>query len=327
MATDIGYCCFTDTNNVGDYALYKANQLLFPEFNLFPGNEHRKSEVNLFGGGTLYPYCIRYGWYPRRKINVAIGQGVAEPPHLGRFGLLTRLAMRFTAFKSLGVRGPRSQDVLAAHGIRSEITGDTALVHSTDLSVPSKNNQIGISLVGEPMDRRGSAHEIKSEVLKTCHRLAADGFHISFIPFCIKDRDFLAAMSLELASSATLVDFWSHPIDCNLDRFLLEIRKCDVMVAERLHAAVLSAAVGVPFLSLGYKMKCFDFVDSLRIESSVSPIVDSRDVNGDELYQIVSTLNSVTNEYGEMLNDRVNMLRRSLRASSDDIRAIVSRYI
>ncbi|MGC9309019.1 MAG: polysaccharide pyruvyl transferase family protein, partial [Thermoplasmatota archaeon] len=37
-------------------------------------------------------------------------------------------------------------------------------------------------------------------------------------------------------------------------------------IGERLHANVLSAAAGTPFISLGYRPKCYDFAESLQYE-------------------------------------------------------------
>ena len=46
------------------------------------------------------------------------------------------------------------------------------------------------------------------------------------------------------------------------------MRRAHFTVSLRLHGAVLSAAASTPFLALGYRLKTFDFVDSLQLPSS-----------------------------------------------------------
>src|SRR5262249_30212667 len=142
-----------------------------------------KVSVSLFGGGTTYPYSLRYGTYPRRRVNLAMGVGVEDPAFSGRFGPLTLLAMYWARFKILGVRDYRSQRILATYGISSVVTGDTALALERT-SGPSNENTVGICLVGEPMRRHGDAARTQEIVTDYAHRALAEGCHVALVPFC-----------------------------------------------------------------------------------------------------------------------------------------------
>lgn len=47
------------------------------------------------------------------------------------------------------------------------------------------------------------------------------------------------------------------------------MKRCDFTVNFKLHANVMSAAAEVPFIALGYRMKTFDFVQSIGLPSYV----------------------------------------------------------
>src|SRR5213593_3790455 len=45
-----------------------------------------------------------------------------------------------------------------------------------------------------------------------------------------------------------------------------------LVIGEKLHATVLSAAAGTPFVSLAYQPKCLDFAKSLGMEQLLVPL-------------------------------------------------------
>jgi len=265
----VAYCGFSDTANVGDYALYRANLHLFPRLHLVAGQD-RDAAVSLFGGGTLYPYCLRYGTFPKRPLRVAIGLGVEDPEFSGRFGPLTVLAMHLQRFKIFGVRGPRSQQILKRHGIGSIVTGDTALALARAANVASRPAAIGVSLVGESMARRGDHQQSARAVEAYCRKALAEGCEIVLAPFCREDLPWAVDLRHRLEGRPRLLDFWAAPIDEDLDVFLTELSRLSFVVAERLHAGVMAAALKVPFVLLPYKPKCLDFTESLDATLSLT---------------------------------------------------------
>lgn len=311
---DVAYYGFTDTANVGDFALYQANIALFPKFRLIPGRAQARADAGLFGGGTLYPYSLTNNWYPRHRLIFGVGVGVQDPPPKGKFGLLTRLAMWRHSFRFFGVRGFRSKAILARHGIESTVTGDTALFFSPDTSMSHKPGRVCISLVTEPMQRAGSVDLVVREVLQCATRLQAEGFEIVLIPFAKEDVPGSVRMANVLGRNTRLVDFWSPDLKCSLPEFLRELQSCTVILAERLHSAVLASALGVPFLALGYKAKCFDFVESLKL--SFGAIEDSRAVNAKALYSSIKCLLGKADAVKGELIDKVSAYRGILVESA-----------
>jgi polysaccharide pyruvyl transferase WcaK-like protein len=60
------------------------------------------------------------------------------------------------------------------------------------------------------------------------------------------------------------------------------IRKCRFTINLKLHASILSAVMGVPFISLGYRFKMFDFASSISMLPFVIPM-DSPALSSDIL--------------------------------------------
>jgi polysaccharide pyruvyl transferase WcaK-like protein len=309
-----------DTANIGDYALLQATRRLVPRLQLVPGNSSNVS-VSLFGGGTSYPYSLRYGTYPRRRLNVGIGLGVEDPDFSGRYGPLTLLAMHWSRFKVLGVRGYRSQQILAKHGISSVVTGDTALALERPSVQMSSEGAVGVCLVGEAMHRFGDPVRTREIVMDYCRRLLAEGCQVNLVPFCRNDFDQALDMQRQLGERVRLLDFWAPAIAEDLDVFLAELARLQFMVGERLHAAILAAAMAVPFVAIPYKPKCLDFVGSIDPAFGLSLSYDH--LTADNLWQRTREALVQGAEIQAGFADRVNALRRTLRDTAQEIEDLV----
>lgn len=317
----VAYCGFTDTANVGDYALFEANRRLLPRLELTGARDTRSIDANLFGGGTLFPYSLRYGRYRRRRINVAMGIGVEDPQFAGRFGPATVFAMHWWRFRKLGVRGYRSQQILASYRLSSVVTGDTALALTVPALPSRPMDRVGICLVGEPMSRRGTTLEVHRELLAYCRRLLAEGLDVTIVPFCRTDLEASYALHRALDERTDVLAFWSPPVAESVDAFLGRLSGLRFLVAERLHAAVLAAVAGVPFAMLPYKPKCLDFVDTLPLDRS--PVLDYSSLSADALWQRTRQALTDDGAHREQMAAGVDELRKRLTSWSLDIEELI----
>lgn len=320
----VAYCGFSDTRNVGDYALFKACEQLFPSFELVPARSPEARMANLFGGGTMYPYSIRQRIYPKRPVNVAIGLGVAEPEPGRRFGLLTRWAMYRWRFQWFGVRGFRSQRILARHGISAHVTGDTALAHRLDHAASIAPGRIAVSLVGERMQRRGDEQRVFQEVRQLCERLLATGREVLIVGFCLDDMPALLELRKSLGDRPGLLDFWAPPISRDLQRFLMELGRCELLLGERLHSLVLAATVGVPFVGLAYKRKCLDFAETIGFDRF---LVDPVSVGADRLERMLESGGRERRALAEELASGVSAMRERLHSAAGEIGELIARSL
>src|SRR5689334_15436274 len=79
MKKTINYIGWLGHNNLGDEALFAANQQIFNKFRLINKHQLYDSPVSLFGGGTVLPewaYDVQINRY-----NYAFGVGVKDPVH------------------------------------------------------------------------------------------------------------------------------------------------------------------------------------------------------------------------------------------------------
>jgi len=320
----ITYCGFTDNRNIGDMALFLANRRLFPKYNLLGEGHDKSSDINLFGGGTHYPYALRrgsQGSIRRRQSNFAIGLGVHDPGGSRRFGLLTRWAMRRWSFNYLGVRGYRSQEICALNGVRAEVTGDTALFFERSQPPHRPQGLAAISVVGKPMghERIGSREVVFNEMVDCCHTLIAMGMKLMLVPFSRDDVPWMERMSKEL-DSPPFLNFWTPDIDSNLDGFFAELEKCDLLIGERLHSVVLAAALGIPFISIAYKPKCFDFVNSIGLDRY---LIKSNRAVSSEMIRLVRQLMAEESGIKEELKERVGFFRQRIKDSATNIQSFI----
>lgn len=316
----VAYCGFSDTSNVGDYAIFKANEHLFPSFSFVPA-DGQAAVASLFGGGTTLPWALRTGTFKRRRLNTAIGVGVHDPAFYGSFGPLTRLALYRWRFRFLGVRGPRSQRVLTSYGIASQVTGDTALILAPAGAPRPASNRIAVSIVGEPMQRMASIEQSYEAVLDAARRLLAEGKDLVLVPFCTSDRDLMLQLHRTLGERAEFLDFWSEGTGPDLDRFLARLASCDLMIGERLHSMVLAAAMHVPFVGLAYTPKCYDFVESIGAEPF---LLDCEGITGEAIAKAATDVLRRHETVSDTLRERVEVHRRALVNAAAEITGIVA---
>jgi polysaccharide pyruvyl transferase WcaK-like protein len=95
------------------------------------------------------------------------------------------------------------------------------------------------------------------------------------------------------------------------DAFVDYLHGFDVVVSVKLHAAVLAAAAGVPFVAVEYRPKVRDFAESV---GAVERTFRSSEIEGDELARAVLRLHGDVGAVRERLEARVAELSETFRA-------------
>jgi polysaccharide pyruvyl transferase WcaK-like protein len=90
----------------------------------------------------------------------------------------------------------------------------------------------------------------------------------------------------------------------------------DLVVAERLHAAVLAAAVGTPFVGLEYRPKVADFAASVGMSDRV---LRTDDLDG--LDELVAATLADADGVVDAMAPKVAEYRRRLTAASERLRS------
>lgn len=279
----ISYLGWVGHNNIGDEAIYRACERLFPNHVLIPSvYKNKQASLELFGGGTIWP--------PKKKDftelpSAGIGVGVRQPKfynrrystfdlgyYLGKSGLskvtdktinkkghylLPNDFRQINKIDDVGVRGPLSHEILAQHGVDSKITGDTALILEPSNYDSNGGNKIAVTL-RDGVRKWNKSDGYVTAVEKFCKSMS-DEFKFVFLP--LKPSDI--PLHTELAHNVPNSEFKNYCTVPDVDAVLDEYATCELVIAERLHGSVLASCSYTPFISLEYKPKVEDFVRSI----------------------------------------------------------------
>ena len=272
--------------NLGDEAMLAAAAGLLgsaPVSFRYPAQERRWSRAALggsrffsgavLGGGTL----INPHWYA--KVQTALDQGLpmwalgtgagsagfGMPEHLD-LGDWRPLLNRFVG---VGVRGPRSKRVLDGIGVSgAEEIGDLALLLARRPAPRHEAVPTFVLNVTQP-DRPSRDDTDYGALLRTLSDLTRSLAEAGWRPVPIAMHRTDIEPTQRVLQAAGLDAAVHCPPDH--DAFFELAERATMAVAVRLHAAVLSACVGVPPLLLAYRAKCLDFMESLGLEAWCIP--------------------------------------------------------
>ncbi len=222
----------------------------------------------LLGGGTLINRFDYLQWLHSQdspRIERAVfGTGVANPEYWGIREDTDDWVEFLETCAFVGVRGPLSAKLLRRWGYRGqlEVVGDPALQLTAPGQEPSEGRVI-ISpawTAGElwGKDDRAVFRELSSLIA----RLRSEGREVHMLS-CHPSDDRHILQIMRDAGFAEMPYCAGYE---DIDASLALLASADLVVAERLHSAVLAAAVGTPFVGLEYRPKVADFARSVGME-------------------------------------------------------------
>lgn len=208
-----------------------------------------RCSVPIFGTGVASPdfWSSKPGWKDRRKDWVA---ALADLP-------------------TVGVRGPRSMELLNDADAKNVVVcGDPAIAYYSESS--SANS---LELTNEPMriaintgecsgNLWGSPDGLEESLIGFVRWLKDENHQIELIPVSVNDTQ----ACITLARRCNLEQRTINPPLTSHTTFMQKIKAFDLVIALKLHAAILSAAANVPCVVLAYEPKCLDFAASVEWE-------------------------------------------------------------
>ena len=312
----VRYVGWVGKENLGDEAMLAATRQLLPWAEVETRGEARN--LLLLGGGTLINRNQYLGWLTARDSprieRAALGTGVASPDFWGITEDTNEWLRWLNSCTYVGVRGPLSAETLVSWGYKGEleICGDPALALPSP-EVEISENRILIApawtkgeLWGEDDDAVYSAiseaamswvSEGKEVVFMSCH--PADDRPI----LEIRDR-------LEGAPTSYVAGY------LDVDHAVAEIASSSFVIGERLHACVLAAAAGRPFVPIEYRPKVRDFALSVGMGEH---IVRTDDVSGSSLVEAAADIDAST----RAMTNAVADYRIRLTKAAEAIRAAI----
>lgn len=226
--------------------------------------------VPTFGTGVASPdfWSSKPGWKDRRKDWVA---ALADLP-------------------IVGVRGPRSMELLNDAGAKNVVVcGDPAIAYYSEgscaNSIELTNGPLRIAInTGECSGNLwGNPENLEESLIGFVRWLKDQNHQIELIPVWVNDTQ----ACIDLARRCNLEQRTiSRPLTSH-NSFLQKIRAFDLVIALKLHAAILSAAANVPCVVLAYEPKCLDFAASVEWEEFS---IRTDRLNAARLIELVSSL-------------------------------------
>ena len=267
----VAYVGLTGKNNLGDDAVLAAVEQLMPWANF--GTNHSDPRLLMVGGGTL---INGRSYYLNKMLRqdaptverVMFGTGVRQPefwgvtePMADWFGFLDSAVLS-------GVRGPDSVTNLRTLGYERDvdILGDPAL----SLVAPADVTKVDGRVVVCPLNTAGNLHGgddgvVLDTITKTVARLRGQGHEVVMLSAYPEDDRWIIAMMDDLG--APLPYFAGYT---DLEESMRVLAAADLVIGERLHAAILAAACLTPFVALEYRPKVLDFTKSIgQVEATV----------------------------------------------------------
>jgi GT2 family glycosyltransferase len=260
----VTYVGWLGRDNFGDEAMLKAVRDLLPEAVVSHKAPNRR--ILMLGGGTLinrmtYLDTLRQFDSPRVE-RVVFGSGVADPSFWGQTEPTDRWIDFLDTCAYVGVRGPRSEELLREWGFEGELEmlGDPALSIRPPTEVETEDGLLVVSPAwtnGELWG--GDDAKVFSAVAAVVDEVRRRGRPVAYLScFPGDDRHIMEIMKQSGSTDAAYVaGYADHDAAVEL------LARAEVVLAERLHAAVVAAACGSPFVAIEYRPKIRDFARSV----------------------------------------------------------------
>lgn len=311
----ITYIGWVGHHNLGDEALYSVNQKIFDSYHLIPSCARRRrkdwkqySKITMFGGGTVFPRWPSF--ILPNEFNYAYGIGVRNPSFWGDFpSFLIKQIKKFN-FRYLGVRGNISKKILKKWGLNSEVIGDPCLLLKTSQLMKKEDTRIAINVGSDSQIWGRNRERVLIEITKLCKNLKKGGYNLILIPFNTQSLKYIEKIA-NITKTNVFRD-WQ-----NIQAVVDIIGSSCVLIGEKLHSLVFSAATSTPFISIEYRPKCYDFVESVGFEQYN---IKTSEMTYERIMRMLNEIIINRRELHKLLEENVDVLQKKLINASQHIR-------
>lgn len=325
---------FFGRDNLGDEALYEAIELLFCDCSILKYPRKLwllniaqllpRVDCAILGGGTLINRLDSWRLLAERCFDVfpspfVFGTGVAHPEFWssqpGWKDSLKEWKPILEKCSYLGVRGPRSAELLADVGLDDvEVIGDPALVFAGE-DLPGDDSYIPDSIGLNIGQAGGVMWGDEDSVLEQYVRLAGlarqAGWRVKW--FVVYPPDLgITTKAAELSKT----DDEIHRTYTDVAEYLELVRPLSTFVGMKLHATALAACAYVPSVMLEYRPKCRDFMQSIGQDEAT---IRTDNFKAEEVWEIVSGWNSNRSSVSGALYDAINPLSKAQKVKAGEI--------
>jgi polysaccharide pyruvyl transferase WcaK-like protein len=262
----------------------------------------------ILGAGTLLNDPFFHGILLRyHKNNMAFsifGTSVEWGKYTGN--RLAELASILKSAQVVAVRDSYSSAKLKEIGVESEIIGDIAL-SLVESNIPRTLKQkltIGVNLCGSRGQVIGDSDAIIIAIADFIKELDALGHNVVFFAMHSNDYADIKYLTTLIEHSDSRVVWWREN---DVNGVIEFIEKCDVVIGQRLHAAILATGMSVPTIAIAYRPKCKNYMNSIGMDE----------------YTIEPEESSILHD---LLLEKWNLLIRNYETISTELKVVVEKY-
>jgi hypothetical protein len=313
------YIGWTGHHNLGDEVMVEAVRELLPWSDIETDGD--PGRLLILGGGTL----INRSSYLRRITSLdtpsvercVLGTGVASTDYWGLLEDPDAWVRWLSTCVYVGVRGPHSYERLRAWGFEGdlEVSGDSALL----IERPPVDTVAGRIVIAPVWTKGrlwgGSDDAVASTMAAAVESWRNEGREVVALSSSPDDDGQILQIVREVGD--TLLPFVRGYLDTG--GAIETIASAEVVVGERLHACVIAAAVGTPFVPIEYRPKLRDFAASVGVEDLVIRTDDL--THGNLAEHVTSAIakgpegaNEHVERYRLRLRDAAQLVERAVRA-------------
>lgn len=301
--------------NLGDEALFVALKNLFNTFSFMKYGKESKtlkilysiakpSKVALLAGGTIINRDSSYliVWRDCLEVcgnGIIFGTGVADPDfwqnRIGWKNILKDWKTVLKDCKYIGVRGPRSQQILADVGINAEVIGDPVISLADKAWDAKRYLSKSICLnIGQTFGNQwGNDKELADEYFKLAFKAKNNGWNVRWLVVWPEDFDITMRIARESGTENEVYEVYS---DSKI--FMNLVRTASVFLGMKLHAVVLATCSFVPSIMVEYRPKCRDYMESIEQEMFT---VKADNFSSDKVWDLIKELDAHREEYSKNL--------------------------
>jgi GT2 family glycosyltransferase len=289
----VRYVGWVGKDNLGDEAMLEATRRLLSWGEVQARGEAK--DLLLLGGGTLINRNQYLRWLLERdspRIERAVlGTGVASPDFWGLTEETSEWLRWLGTCAYVGVRGPRSAQTLSDWGFKGEIEicGDPALALEPQGSFEGSGPIVVAPAWTNGELWGGSDQKVYEELASSITRWEKEGRTVTLMS-CHPSDD-RPILTIKEMLPASRVEYHAGYVD--VTETLELVARSSVVVGERLHACVLAAAAGRPFVAVEYRPKVRDFTESVAMDDY---LIRSDELSAGRLVELVSDLNDTPEE-------------------------------
>ncbi len=318
--------------NLGDEALFSAYRALFPEINFVPFDGGRVSQhvvrylphlkSGILGGGTLIGQKPIWLEIPNAFLNLhsrldVFGTGVEEPLFWNGESTLDKWKILLERCGYIGVRGPRSAELLSEIGISNvEVVGDPVLTFAVkDVNLDFVPNSVGLNIGTSDGNVWGNEPRICDEMAKFATIARKAGWKVEWFVVWPKDLE----ITLKAARASGTYEH-IHTIFEDHEQFIEKARMLNAFIGMKLHATVLATCALTPSIMLEYRPKCRDYMDSI---GQGHLTFKTSEFNAGELWEIVADWGRRRTEAAKTLSQSVHSRQRSQKMAAQKITSLL----